>query len=318
MTRVAGARTDSARVAVVDLGSNSTRLLVADVRDARVEKLDRRTRVTRLGEGVDASNRLTDEAMDRVYDTVAGYREAIDELGAELTVGVATSAVREAGNREDFLGGLSERFGIDARPISGEEEARLTFLGATSGRGGGEPTLVVDIGGGSTELVVGEPGQDPDFHASTRAGSVRQTERHLSADPPPAHEVDALRSEVREIIEEAVPAEIRSSVRRGIAVAGTATSLASIDQQLEPYDPARVHGHRLGLGKCEQMLAMLAALPLAERRDVTGLHPDRAPMIVAGAAIFVEAGQAFGLDEMEISEADILYGTALSAARGTL
>ncbi|MDQ4145484.1 MAG: Ppx/GppA family phosphatase [Actinomycetota bacterium] len=315
---MAGAPTDPARVAVVDLGSNSTRLLVADVRDGRVEKLDRRTQVTRLGEGVDASNRLTDEAMERVYDTVAGYREAIDDLGAELTVGVATSAVREADNREDFLGGLSERFGVDARPISGEEEARLTFLGATAGRTGGKPTLVLDIGGGSTEFVAGPPGTDPEFHASTRAGSVRQTERHFSADPPPPSELDSLRSEVRAIIEEAVPAEIRRWVREGIAVAGTATSLASIDQQLEPYDPSRVHGHRLGLDDCERMLAMLAALPLSERREVTGLHPDRAPMIVAGAAIFVEAARAFELDEMEISEADILYGTALSAVRGEL
>lgn len=313
-----GAPNDAARVAVVDLGSNSTRLLVADVRDARVEKLCRRTQVTRLGEGVDASNRLTDEAMERVFDTLAGYRRVIDELEAELTVGVATSAVRDAHNRDDFLGGLSERFGLEARSISGEEEARLTFLGATSGRPGGEPTLVLDIGGGSTEFVVGDPGGEPDFHASARAGVVRQTERHLESDPPSPRELQSLQSEVRGIIEEAIPAQVRRSVTQGIAVAGTATSLAAIDRQVEPYDPAKVHGHVLGLPECERMLAMLAALPLAERREVSGLHPDRAPMIVAGAAIFEEAAHAFGLEEMETSEADILHGAALRAAREKL
>ena len=303
----------SQRIAVVDLGTNSTRLLVANVAGADLEELARRTNVTRLGQGVDASGRLADEAIERVVDVLAGYRDEIDRQGAERIVAVATSAVRDAENGPEFAELLRERFGIEAKTIPGEEEARLTFLGATSGRPADE-TLVIDIGGGSTEYVIGEPGGAPEFHVSTRMGSVRHSERFLHDDPPPEDEVRELRNSAREIVEAEVPAELRERVVRGIAVAGTATSLAAIDQELDPYDPDRVHGYELTAEACERMLAMLAALPLAERRDVKGLHPDRAPTIVAGVAILVESMRAFGLDRMEVSEADILHGAALDAA----
>ena len=303
------------RVAVVDLGTNSTRLLVADVADGGIEEVERATVVTRLGDGVDANGSLGEEAMERVFVTVAGYREAIDRLGADVTVAVATSAVREAANGERFRRELSERFGIDARTISGDEEARLTFLGATAAREPGGPALILDIGGGSTEFVVGVAGGKPSFHVSTAAGSVRQTERHLSDDPPRAEQLEALAAEVRGIVAGAVPAAVREDVDAGIAVAGTATQLAAIDLALEPYDPERVHGHRLGLEACLGMLDRLAAVPLAERRLTPGLHPDRAPTIVAGAVILIEAMRAFSLPAMEVSEADILHGAALAAVR---
>ena len=199
-----------------------------------------------------------------------------------------------------MLARLRDEFGIGTRTITGEEEARLTFLGATSGRArGGGPVLVVDIGGGSTEFVVGEPGAEPDFHASTRAGSVRQTERHIKGDPPHPDQVADMADEVRAIITGDVPAEVRRSVERGIAVAGTATSLAAIDQELEPHDPEKVHGYQLELGACERMLALLAELSLERRRQVAGLHPDRAPTIVAGAVILIEAMRACGLEVVE-------------------
>ncbi len=303
----------SQRIAVVDLGTNSTRLLVGDVADGAVEELERRTNVTRLGEGVDATGRLSDEAIGRVVDVLADYRTAVDRRGAERIVALATSAVRDAENGPDFRDLLQQRFGIDARTIPGDEEARLTFLGATSGRPAAD-TLVIDIGGGSTEFVIGLPGSDPDFHASTRMGSVRHSERHLRDDPPAPEQLAELRRDARAIVEEEVSAELRERVVRGIAVAGTATSLAAIDQQLEPYDPERVHGYELLVANCESMFGMLAALPLAERREVTGLHPDRAPTIVAGGAILVESMRAFGLEGMETSEADILHGAALDAA----
>jgi exopolyphosphatase / guanosine-5'-triphosphate,3'-diphosphate pyrophosphatase len=305
------------RVAVVDLGTNTTRLLIADVANGRVNELDRRTRITRLGEGVDATGRLSDAAMERGYDALDEYRRAIDELHPEVTVALATSAVREATNADGFRRVLSERFGLEVTTISGEEEARLSFLGATVGRvGGADRELVLDIGGGSTEFVIGAPGTDPEFHVSTRAGSVRQTERHLRDDPPPPDQLADLADEVRGIVAAEVPAAIRASVEAGIAVAGTATSLAAIDQELEPYDPERVDGYRLELGACERMLAMLAALPLAERREVAGLHPERAPTIVAGAVILVESMRAFGLEWMETSEADLLHGAALARSGG--
>jgi len=301
------------RIAVVDLGTNSTRLLVAEVRDGQLQQLERRTKVTRLGEGVDAEGRLSDAAIGRVVAVAEEYRRLIDEHGADRIVAVATSAMRDAKNGPEFAALLRGRFGIGARTIPGEEEARLSFLGATAGRSDDE-TLVIDIGGGSTEYVIGAPGQDPEFHASTRMGSVRHTERYLHYDPPTDGQLAELRASAREIVEAEVPAELRGEVECGIAVAGTATSLAAIDQELEPYDPDRVHGYELGAETCERVLLELAALPVEERRELTGLHPDRAPTIVAGVAVLIESMAAFGLDRLEVSEADILHGAALDAA----
>ena len=302
------------RVAVVDIGSNSTRLLVADVDDGTVRELARATRITRLAQGVDATGRLADEAIERVLSALEDYRAQIDRLGAERVTAVATSAVRDAANGDDFRALVSRRFGFEPQILSGDEEARLTFLGSTAARPpGGEPTLVLDIGGGSTEFVIGRPGEAPEFHVSTQAGSVRQTERHVTSDPPKREDLHALADEVSQIISAAVPEELRRPTASGIAVAGTATSVAAIDQQLDPYDPERVHGYELQLGACERILAMLAALPETERRQVKGLNPDRAPTIVAGVVILIEAMRAFGLEAVETSEADILHGAALSS-----
>jgi exopolyphosphatase/guanosine-5'-triphosphate,3'-diphosphate pyrophosphatase len=302
-------------IAVVDFGTNSTRLLIANVTDGRVDEIERRTEVTRLGERVDSAGKLAPAAMKRVFDTVASYRELIDAHQAETVVGVATSAVRDSKNGEQFRQELAERFGVDTRTISGEEEARLSFLGATSGRpSGGDPLLVLDIGGGSTEFVVGVPGSDPTFHASTAAGSVRQTERHLTDDPPGDTQLSAVAGEVAAIIEAEVPREVRRNAAMGIAVAGTATSLAAVDQRLEEYDPERVHGYRLDRYAVEEILVHLAEIPLSERREIVGLPPGRAPTIVAGALILSEAMGAFDFDWMETSEADILHGAALAAA----
>ena len=303
-----------APVAVVDLGTNSTRLLVAVVVDGRLRELERRTTVTRLGQGVEASGRLADEAIARVSEALAAYRDVIDRLGAKRIVAVATSAMRDAENGPAFRDEIQERFGIDARTITGDEEARLTFLGATSGRNPGPPTVVIDIGGGSTENVTGKAAGEPDFHVSTRMGSVRFSERHLAADPPEHDELTAIAEDARGVIEHDVPADIRDRVEHGIAVAGTATTLAAIDQELDPYDPEKIHGYRVSLAACERIVAQLAALPLAERRGVTGLHPDRAPTIVAGSVIMLESLRAFGLGKIEVSESDILHGAALAAA----
>jgi exopolyphosphatase / guanosine-5'-triphosphate,3'-diphosphate pyrophosphatase len=307
--------TGSARIAVVDLGTNTTRLLIGDVSGGEVNELERLTIITRLGEGVDASGRLADGAKQRVLAALAQFRELIDRHEARRTVGVATSAIRDAADGGAFLAEIAARHAIDARTISGAEEARLTFRGATASRPtGGPSTLVIDIGGGSTELVIGRPQGEPELDVSARAGSVRQTERHLEDDPPDPESLQALAAEVREIVTGEVPDALRADVEEGIAVAGTATSLAAVSQALEPYDPALVHGFQLEPGEAERILAMLAALPLEERREVAGLHPDRAPTIVAGAVILVESIRAFGLERIEISEADLLHGAALEAA----
>jgi exopolyphosphatase/guanosine-5'-triphosphate,3'-diphosphate pyrophosphatase len=302
-------------IAVVDIGTNSTRLLIARVEDGRVEELERQSKVTRLGQGVDSTGRLAEEAVERVFAVLDEYKQLIDEVGAERTVALATSAVRDSENGDEFRAKVHDRFGFDLRTLSGDEEAQLTFRGATSARSDrDDPTLVIDIGGGSTELVTGRPGAEPDFHVSTQAGSVRQTERHLHDDPPAHGQPEALRREVRGIVEEAVPAAVRESVARGIAVAGTATQLAAIDLGLEERDRERVHGHVMALESVRRMLDQLASVPLEERRRTRGLDPDRAPTIVAGAAILVEVMQAFGLDEVEASERDILHGAALFAS----
>lgn len=302
------------RVAVADLGTNSTRLLVADVEDGRVAQLERHTVVTRLGEGVDRTGSLDPAAMQRVYAALRDFRQIADAANADRRIAVATSAVRETDNGAELADHVRDEIGFDIKTIGGDEEARLTFLGATAGRADSTPTLVVDVGGGSTELVVGRRGQDPSFHVSTRLGSVRQTERNLHHDPPRHGELEALADEATQTISEAVPPDIHDAVQRGIAVAGTPTSLAAIDQQLDPYDPERVDGYRLGVGTVERILALLAVKDVDERREVAGLHPDRAPTIVAGVGILLEAMRLFGLREIEVSEADILEGAALEGA----
>ena len=300
------------RIAVADLGTNSTRLLIAEVdTDGGLTEVERRTDVTRLGDRVDTTGRLAEDAMERVHERLAAYRELADERGAERRVAVATSAVRDATNGAAFRAAVQRRHGFETEVISGEREARLTFLGATIGRAAG-PTLVFDIGGGSTEYVIGFPGETPNFHVSTPLGSVRQTERHIRTDPPERDELELLWREVVEIVRADVPEQLRQATTKGIAVAGTATSLAAIDQELDPYDPAQVHGYAMTLEAADRILAELCALPVSERREVTGLLPARAPTIVAGGVILVESMRAFGLDFVEVSEADILHGTAIS------
>jgi exopolyphosphatase/guanosine-5'-triphosphate,3'-diphosphate pyrophosphatase len=301
------------RVAVVDIGTNSTRLLIADVSDGRVTaQHDRRSTVTRLGAGVDANGQLREDSMERVYRTLEEYRASIDHHGVDTRLAVLTSAVRDAANGAEFASSVRDRYGFEPHVLTGDDEARLTFLGATSERDPDDrtPTLVIDIGGGSTELVTGS-GRTAHFHVSTQAGVVRQTERHLHHDPPLAEELDELSEEVREIVADAVPAERRDAVQRGIAVAGSATSLAAIAQALEPYDPEKVHGYVMALPEIRAIRDRLAAKPLEERRQVKGLHPDRAPTIVAGVAIMLVVLKLFGLEEVEISEHDILRGAAL-------
>ncbi len=302
------------RVAVVDIGTNSTRLLVADVTDdGRLTERERRTKVTRLGDRLGETGVLSDDAMERVHATLAEYRTVIEQEGAERAVAVLTSAVRDAANGADFLARVrAQSDGLDARVIAGDEEARLTFRGATSERAPGDatPTLVIDVGGGSTELVIGT-GDDVSFHVSTQAGVVRHTERHLRTDPPTRNELRALAEDVRSTYAEAVPEAVRVTATTAIAVAGTATSLGAIDLDLDYYEPHLVHGHVVPLTACRRILERLAALPEAQRREVRGLHPARAPTIVAGVVMVIEAVELFGLDAIVVSDHDILRGAAL-------
>jgi exopolyphosphatase / guanosine-5'-triphosphate,3'-diphosphate pyrophosphatase len=288
------------RVAAIDQGTNTTRLLVADVTDGRVDGIVRRSTITRLGEGVDARRRLLPLPITRVRNCLADYRRELESLGAERALLVATSAVRDAENGEAFLGEIEWSYGFTTRLLSGEEEAELTLRGVGAVDDG---TIVVDVGGGSTELIASGS------RVSTELGSVRLTERFLESDPPTSGELEALAGVIRSVLD-----EHDLSAARGVGVAGTVTSLAALDLGLVEYDSERVHGHRLSEGAVQSQLERLAALPLAERREVPGLEPERAPVIVAGAAILLEVMRRLGLDEIEVSERDILDGAALEAA----
>ncbi|HEY2631470.1 MAG TPA: Ppx/GppA phosphatase family protein [Solirubrobacteraceae bacterium] len=299
------------RTAVVDIGTNSTRLLVAEVdqQTGAIEELHRESQVTRLGDRVDAGGTLSEEAMGRVFSTLSNYRATMDSFDCEANMAVLTSAVRDASNGAAFTDRVRTEFNLDARILSGDEEAQLTFLGAMSDRDGSstEPTVVIDIGGGSTEFIVGAA-HTALFHVSVQAGVLRMSERHIHTDPPAPSELQELAADTRAIFRANVPPEQRAAVKRAIAVAGTATSAAAIDQELDPYDPNRVHGYPLLLATVELLIARLADMSETQRREVVGLHPDRAPTIVAGMILLDEAMRTFDLDQVEVSEHDILRG----------
>lgn len=288
------------RVAALDLGTNTTRLLVADVEAGSLAELHRETRITRLGEGVDRRRRLLPVPMARVRNVLSDYRRTLENLGAERALLAATSAVRDAENGEAFLGEIEWSYGFATRLLSGEEEAQLTRRGVDP-----QPrTLVLDIGGGSTELIL------DDFHVSLDIGSVRFTERFVHTDPPDPRELD----EAARAARSAFAAQGRLQPERAIGVAGTVTTLAALDLGLEHYERERVHGHRLSRERARAQLERLAALPLEQRRALPALDPERAPVIVAGAVILVAALDHFRLDAIEVSERDILDGIALAAA----
>lgn len=299
------------RVGVVDLGTNSTRLLVADVEAGAVTELDRRLTITRLGEGVDARRRLSEAAVNRVFDVLAEYQRAAAALASDRVLAFATSTVRDAANREAFLAEIERRFGFATRLLSGEEEARLTFDGVASARSIAEATLVLDVGGGSTELVLGGPG-GISFHISLDLGCVRLTERYLAGDPPAEAELDACAEHVQRLLADTVPSTVRPSL--AIGVAGTVTTLATLHLGLEEEDPEVVHGHVLETRWIASKLAELARMPVEELRAQRGIHRDRAPVLTAGSIVVLETLRHFGLPALEASERDIMDGAALLAA----
>jgi exopolyphosphatase/guanosine-5'-triphosphate,3'-diphosphate pyrophosphatase len=304
------------RVAVVDIGTNSTRLLIADVATgAAVAERVRESAVTRLGEGIEGSGRLGAAPQQRVFAALERYAAEIAAQECDASAAVMTSAVRDATNGAEFSRAVRDRFGLEGRTLTGDQEAAYTYAGATAARPGGDATelVVIDIGGGSTELVCGAGGK-LGFHVSTQIGVVRHTERHLHSDPPTRGELAALAADVDAGILAAVPEDVRERTRAAVAVAGTATSCAAIDLELERYDTAKVEGHVLSRARLDELLERLAALPLAERRHVRGLHPDRAPTIVAGVMLLGHVLDEFGLGAVEISDRDILWGVALELA----
>jgi len=299
------------RVGAVDIGTNSTRLLVADVSDeGGIAEAERLLEITRLGDRVDADHRLSDAAIARVDAVLARYAARAGELEAETVLAVATSAVRDAENGRAFLNETVARHGFETRLLTGDEEAEMTYRGVCSRQVVAESVLICDIGGGSTELVLGGRDGVTD-RASLDIGCVRMSERHLHDDPPTRAQLDALRAEA----DAALPRHLTDAARGLVGVAGTVTTLATIDMGLEVELPEVIDGHRLPAETAERLLDELAALPLERRKLVRGLMPQRAPTIVAGAVILSAVIRATKADAVVVSERDILHGAALAAAR---
>ena len=304
------------RIAAIDIGTVTMRLLVADVSVERIDEVVHCTDITHLGEGTAHSGQLSPAALGRVAAVAARYSDLIREHGAQRVTAYATSASRDAENGDELVRVLAEA-GIAVEIIPGEHEARLGFVGATWSSSG-EGLLVVDVGGGSTELVFGsavrgsgkETVADIELMRSIDVGSRRVTEQFLHADPPERAELEAARAHIADELRPFFDA-LRSKPRVMFALAGAATSLSAINLEMADYDSERVHLSCLTGPQLADLVAMLAGMPLARRREVVGLHPDRAPVIVAGALIIETALALAGLDSTVVSEHDILYGILL-------
>ncbi|MFF0560681.1 exopolyphosphatase [Streptomyces sp. NPDC004266] len=302
------------RVAGIDCGTNSIRLLVADVHPETGEliELDRRMTIVRLGQGVDKTGRLAPEALERTFAACREYAEVIRELGAERIRFVATSASRDAENRADFVNGVVEILGVEPEVITGDQEAEFSFTGATGELHGDDRRLVVDIGGGSTEFVVGN--KHVEAARSVDIGCVRLTERHVRHDPPTAEEVAAIRADVRAALDlaaEAVPIDTAETL---VGLAGSVTTVAAIALGLPEYDSEKVHHSRLSAAQVAEVTERLLASTHDERAAIPVIHPGRVDVIIAGALVLREIVERVGAREVVVSEHDILDGIALSVA----
>ena len=301
-------------LAAVDCGTNSVRLLVSRLVDGRLVEVDRRLHLTRLGQGVDATGQFHPEALARTLDAMADFGAELDELGVTHRRVVATSAARDARNSAEFFDGARARLGVEAEIIPGEEEARLSYAGAVGALPGtAQPVLVMDIGGGSTELVLGSDGQVR--HAiSLDVGSVRVRERFLHGDPPTPGEVSAATAHIDGLL--AASGIDFAAVATWVGVGGTVTSLSALSQELATYDRARVHGSVVTHGELDALGLRLLAMPIAAVTELPTMVPGRADVICGGALIARRVASLLA-PELTVSEADILDGLVLGLVRST-
>ncbi|WP_208761909.1 Ppx/GppA phosphatase family protein [Microbispora hainanensis] len=306
------------RVAAIDCGTNSVRLLIADISGDDLTDVERRMEIVRLGQDVDRTGRLAPEALERTFTAMRGYAKLIREHSPDGAVPVrvvATSATRDAANRADFVSGVRDIFGVEPEVVSGDEEARLSFTGATRGLAGSAaetPYLVVDIGGGSTEFVVGS--RSVEGALSVDIGCVRLTERHLHDDPPGAEAVEAAVADIEaamDRVEESVPVR---TARTLVGLAGSVTTVAGIALGLPAYDPARIHHSRIPAERVHEVSARLLRMTHDERAAIPVMHPGRVDVIGAGALILDRIVRRYGFPEVVVSEHDILDGIAWSLA----
>jgi len=299
------------RFAAIDVGTNTVLLLVAERRGAGFAPLAERAEITRLGRGVDRSGRLDPAAIRETVEVLSRYAAEARSLGAEGIACVATSAVRDASNGEEFFSEAERAAGVRPEVISGEEEARLVYQSAWRDFGAPDRAAaalaVLDVGGGSTEFTWGR-GPEPEERTSLRIGAVRLTERVAPRDPVPPEDLERLRAAAREAVADLPASRPRLGGSRLVAVAGTVTTLAAVEQALPAYDAGAVHGSTLALGALERLLARLAALPLSERARLPGMEPKRADVIVAGCVLVLEAMRATGFDRLTVSDRGVRWG----------
>ena len=324
------------RVAAIDCGTNSLRLLVADVDpgSGRLTDVDRRMEIVRLGQGVDSTGRLAPEALERTLGALRGYARIIGDRSAEAVRMVATSATRDAANAADFVSGVSGVLGLEPEVLSGEEEAYLSFVGATAEFGagsagpGGGPYLVVDIGGGSTEFVVGDghPGDRTTGDRTTGPagvsavsvdiGCVRLTERHLHSDPPRPAEISAAAADIDAALDTVARTIPVSAARTLVGLAGSVTTVAGLALGLAEYDSARIHHARVSAAQVAAQTRRLLSQTREERAALGVMHPGRVDVIAGGAMVLDQIMRRFGFGEVLASEHDILDGIAWSLAAG--
>jgi exopolyphosphatase/guanosine-5'-triphosphate,3'-diphosphate pyrophosphatase len=302
------------RVAGIDCGTNSIRLLVADVHPETGEliELDRRMTIVRLGQGVDRTGRLAPEALERTFAACREYAAVVKELGAERLRFVATSASRDAENRDEFVRGVVGILGVEPEVITGDQEAEFSFTGATGELPGDDRRLVVDIGGGSTEFVVGV--RHVEAARSVDIGCVRLTERHVRHDPPTADEIAAIRADVRAAMDLAAENVPLTEAGTLVGLAGSVTTVAAIALGLPEYDSTKVHHSRISRARVDEVVARLLGSTHDERAAIPVIHPGRVDVIVAGALVLAEIMERTGATEVVVSEHDILDGIALSVA----
>jgi exopolyphosphatase / guanosine-5'-triphosphate,3'-diphosphate pyrophosphatase len=316
------------RVAAIDCGTNSLRLLIADIDPARSKLADvqRRMEIVRLGEGVDATGRLASAALARTFAMLEEYARAIDDSGARAVRLVATSAIRDASNADEFVTGVRRILSVDPEVVSGAEEARLSFSGATAELGRGTmpgqpspPFLVVDIGGGSTEFVLGGPDANTGAGLSAISvdvGCVRLTERHLHGDPPTKEQIAAATRDTDIALTAVADSVHVASAHTLVGLAGSVTTLTAVALNLAEYDPARIHHARLSAARVHEVTVGLLGMDHEHRAAISVIHPGRVDVIGAGALILDRIMQRFGFTEMVASEHDILDGIAWSIVNG--
>ncbi|WP_137988945.1 Ppx/GppA phosphatase family protein [Streptomyces vilmorinianum] len=302
------------RVAGIDCGTNSIRLLVADVHPDTGEliELDRRMTIVRLGQGVDKTGRLAPEALERTFAACREYAAVIKELGATKLRFVATSASRDAENRDEFVSGVLDILGVEPEVITGDQEAEFSFTGATMELHGTEKYLVVDIGGGSTEFVVGN--KHVEAARSVDIGCVRLTERHVRSDPPTAAEVEAIVTDIRAALDLAARTVPIAEADTLVGLAGSVTTVAAIVLGLEEYDSERIHRSRISFDQVAAVVGRLLVSTHDERAAIPVMHPGRVDVITAGALVLLEIMERTGARGVVVSEHDILDGIALSVA----